>query len=42
MFEGKEVQDKVQQSVDKALQFEMHDVQQRSSKDGVATAEQRA
>lgn len=42
MFEGKEVQDKVQQNVDKVLQFEMDDVQRRSSKDGVATAEQRA
>ncbi|KAK4044178.1 general substrate transporter [Parachaetomium inaequale] len=42
MFEGKEVQNKVQQSVDKVLEVEMDGIQRRSSKDGVATNEQRA
>jgi hypothetical protein len=42
MFEGKEVQNKVQQSVDKVLEVEMEGIQRRSSKDGVPTSEQRA
>ena len=42
MFEGKTVQDKVQQGVDKALQTELETVQRRSSKDGTSIAEERA
>jgi hypothetical protein len=42
MFEGKEVQDKVQRNMDKVLQVELETVQRRTSKDGVATTEQRA
>jgi hypothetical protein len=42
MFEGKAVQDKVQQNVDKVLQVELETVSRRPSKDGVAAAEQRA
>ncbi|KAK3294443.1 general substrate transporter [Chaetomium fimeti] len=41
MFEGKAVQDKVQQNVDKVLQVELDNVQRRSSEAGVATNEQR-
>ncbi|KAK3306699.1 general substrate transporter [Chaetomium strumarium] len=42
MFEGKEVQDKVQQNMEKVLQVELETIQRRASKDGVATMEQRA
>lgn len=41
MFEGKEVQDKVQHNVDKVLQVELEDVPRQPAKDG-AIAEQRA
>ena len=41
MFEGKEVQDKVQHNVDKALQFELETVPRQPAKDGAAAAEQR-
>jgi hypothetical protein len=34
MFEGKEVQDKVQKSVDKALQLELEPVPRRISREG--------
>ena len=36
MFEGKEVQDKVQKSVDKALQLELEPVPRRVSREGTA------
>ncbi|KAK3898643.1 hypothetical protein C8A05DRAFT_18811, partial [Staphylotrichum tortipilum] len=42
MFEGKEVQDKVQKNVDKVLQLELEPVGPRRSQDGVATAELQA
>lgn len=44
MFEGKAVQDKVQQNVDKVLQVELEDVKRRTSKEGAETraAEQQA
>ena len=42
MFEGKEVQDRVQHNVDKVLEVELDAVQRRSSKDDLATSEQRA
>ncbi|KAK4234861.1 general substrate transporter [Achaetomium macrosporum] len=42
MFEGKAVQDKVQQNMEKVLQVGLETVQRRSSKDWVATMEQRA
>jgi hypothetical protein len=42
MFEGKAVQDKVQQNVDKVLEVELEHVPRRSSKDDGAGAEQRA
>ena len=41
MFEGKEVQDKVQHNVDKVLQVELENVPRQPAKDG-AIAEQRA
>lgn len=41
MFEGKAMQDKVQQNVDKVLQVELDTVQRRSSEAGAATNEQR-
>ncbi|KAK4251318.1 general substrate transporter [Corynascus novoguineensis] len=42
IFEGKAVQEKMQQNVDKVLEVELDAVQKPSSKDGVTTAEQRA
>lgn len=42
MFEGKTVQDKVQQGVDKALQTELETVQRRLSNNGTTIAEERA
>ncbi|KAL2176941.1 general substrate transporter [Thermothelomyces heterothallicus CBS 202.75] len=42
IFEGKAVQEKMQQNVDKVLEVELDAVKRRSSKDGVATAEERA
>jgi hypothetical protein len=42
MFEGKAVQDKVQQNVDKVLQVELEHVPRRTSKDSGVAAEQRA
>ncbi|KAG7287505.1 hypothetical protein NEMBOFW57_007017 [Staphylotrichum longicolle] len=42
MFEGKAVQDKVQQNVDKVLNVELETVSRRPSKDGVTAAELRA
>ena len=41
MFEGKEVQDKVQRNMDKVLHVELEDLQRRSSKDGVVASEAR-
>jgi hypothetical protein len=42
MFEGKEVQDKVQRNVDKVLEVELEAVERRVSRDGGVAPEQRA
>lgn len=41
MFEGKEMQDKIQKNVDKVLDVELEGVKRRSSKDGIQATDQR-
>lgn len=41
MFEGKEMQDKIQKNVDKVLDVELEGLKRRSSKDGIQATDQR-